>query len=92
MMGDILPFEPRVQTAVGLAFCISCKHEWQAVAPTGTKTLECPACECHMGKWKFEFMPPEGSLVRECDCGNDLFRITPEGHQCAKCGVYQRYA
>ena len=83
--------DPDVQHGSGAAFCIECGHEWVAVAPTGTTQLECPSCRTHKGKWKFEFMPAEGALVRECDCGNQLFYLTPEGHMCANCGIYQGY-
>ncbi len=76
------------QTGFGLAFCLHCKHEWQAVAPTGTTKLECPACLTMKGKYKFEFQP---ETRRVCQCENDLFHLTPEGHLCPNCGIYQRY-
>lgn len=41
--------------------------------------------------YKFAHAPSVGTSVRECDCGNRLFFITPEGHMCANCGTYQRY-
>lgn len=28
--------------------CIICTHEWIAVRPLGTQTLECPNCEYNM--------------------------------------------
>ena len=43
------------------------------------------------GKWRFEFQPAPGQMVRECNCGNQLFYLTTDGHLCANCGVYQRY-
>jgi hypothetical protein len=85
------PESDDVQHGRGDAFCIGCGHTWQAVAPTGTTAFECPACGTHKGKWKFEFYPPVGSSVRQCNCGNQLFYLTPDGHLCANCGVYQRY-
>ena len=93
-MGDVLPFrqpEPEKQYGSGEAFCIGCNHEWVAVAETGTTQMECPVCHAHKGRYKFEFMPKEGSLVRECNCGNQLFYLTPDGHMCANCGTYQSY-
>lgn len=83
--------EPEVQHGVGEAFCIACDHRWTAVAPTGTIDLECPNCKSMKGQWAFAFSPEEGQLVRSCDCGNQLFLLTPEGHMCANCGLYQRY-
>ena len=90
----VIKFEPRSterQHASGEAFCIQCGHKWIAVAPTGTVDLECPECQTMKGKWRFEFQPPDGTLVRECNCGNQLFYLTPEGHLCANCGIYQSY-
>jgi hypothetical protein len=83
--------EPQQQHAAGEAFCICCGHTWIAVAPTGTTQLECPECHTMKGHWKFEFAPSPGELVRECNCGNQLFYLTPQGHLCANCGVYQSY-
>lgn len=92
-MSNVVPFpeKPR-QHGVGAAFCLGCGHEWTAVAPTGTTHLECPACHTEKGHWKFEFMPSVGQMVRTCDCGNQLFYLTPEGHMCANCGIYQEYS
>ena len=83
--------DPPKQWASGEAFCIACGHEWAAVSETGVEDLECPSCKTMKGKWRFEFQPTEGSLVRECNCGNRLFYLTPEGHLCANCGIYQSY-
>jgi hypothetical protein len=94
---SVIPFKrpvPKDETephGSGEAFCIACSHTWQAVAPVGTVDLECPSCHCHKGKWKFEFYPSESQLVRVCDCGNQLFYLTPDGHLCANCGIYQGY-
>lgn len=98
-MSTVLPFRPKavaesdtaLPTASGEAVCMSCRHEWAAVAPVGTHQLECPQCHTHKGHWKFEFQPEPGTLVRACHCQNQLFYITPEGHICANCGIYQRY-
>lgn len=83
--------DDNTQHGTGMAFCIQCGYEWVAVAPTGTVDLECPECHTHKGKWKFEFAPAEGTMVRECNCGNRLFYLTTEGHLCANCGTYQSY-
>jgi len=97
MSATVVPFgrpvsaEPDVQTGVGPAFCVNCKHEWIATAPTGTTVFECPSCQRVTGHFKFEFAPAEDQLVRECNCGNHLFYLTPEGHLCANCGRYQYY-
>lgn len=91
---SVIPFAPRqqeTQTGEGEAFCIACGHTWRAVAPTGTVDLECPACRTMKGKWRFEFRPAPGQMVRVCNCGNQLFYLTPDGHLCANCGIYQGY-
>lgn len=91
---SVVPFarpSQKEQHGHGAAFCIGCQHTWQAVAPTGTTVFECPACGSMKGKWAFEFYPSEGQKVRECDCGNQLFYLTPDGHLCANCGIYQSY-
>ena len=91
MSSNVIPFEKPIQHGSGEAFCISCNHRWVAVAPTGSTCFECPACKRHTGKFKFEFYPSVGQMVRECGCGNQLFYLTKEGHLCANCGVYQQY-
>lgn len=93
-MAAILEFKkPGAQDphATGHAFCLGCDHTWEAVAPVGTQRLECPECHRRMGMFTFEFAPPEGTLVRTCDCGNQLFTLTEEGHMCPRCGTYQSY-
>ena len=93
-MSKVIPFGKPVTTeqhGAGEAFCIGCGHTWAAVAPTGTTELECPSCKAHKGKWKFEFYPNPGQMIRGCDCGNQLFYLTPDGHMCANCGIYQSY-
>ncbi len=85
------PEEPPIQHGSGEAFCLSCKHVWQAVAPTGIEAFECPSCQRFTGHWKYEFAPGPGQSVRVCNCGNQLFYLTPDGHLCANCGIYQSY-
>lgn len=89
-MNKVVELYPK-QHAHGEAFCIGCGHEWFAVAETGTTSLECPSCKTHKGRFRFEFYPSPGQMVRECNCGNQLFYLTTEGHMCANCGTYQRY-
>ena len=93
MSAIVLPFKPKPaeQTGAGEAFCLQCGCEWYAVAPTGVTQLECPQCHTMKGLFRFGFEPCEGGMVRECQCGNRLFYLTPEGHMCANCGIYQSY-
>lgn len=99
-MNNVREFKPKpaplpVGTVSGAAFCIACNHEWHAVMLDGVgepdPQLECPSCHARRGRWKFDFAPPAGSCVRECQCGGQLFYIRPEGHQCPRCGTFQEY-
>ena len=88
----VIPFPQRTTPhGVGAAFCIGCDHEWEAISPVGTERLECPGCHAVKGIFKFEFAPNVGTQVRECNCGNQLFYLTPDGHLCPRCGTYQSY-
>lgn len=80
---------PTEQHGCGEAICIGCKHSWTAIEPTGTTDIECPQCGTMKGRWKFEFAP---DIVRQCQCGNQYFYLTPVGHMCANCGIYQEYS
>lgn len=73
--------------ASGLAFCMQCKHEWAAVAPMGAVALECPACETQKGRFRFPHR--RSGSVWVCNCGNDLFHLTPDGTYCPNCGEWQ---
>jgi hypothetical protein len=75
--------------ATGEAFCMRCDHKWTAVAPVGTTVLECPDCKAMAGQFKFLCAP--SANVRTCECGNQFFYITQEGHFCPNCGVWQLY-
>lgn len=71
----------------GPARCLACKHEWAAVAPTGTLWLECPECSLLRGRFLW---PVERSGLPHwvCGCGNDVFHVTPQGYYCPNCGVW----
>ena len=71
----------------GEARCMLCSYEWVAVALVGTLWLECPSCHSEKGYLKFPVQ--RTGLEWICICGNDLFRVTPEGYYCPNCGVWQ---
>lgn len=88
-MGDVIDLgkakEEREPHIRGTARCLECSHQWEAVAPLGTFNLfECPECRTHKGVLTGPFVP---ELRLECECGNQLFFVTPEGYQCPRCGV-----
>lgn len=71
----------------GQACCMLCAHEWIAVAPVGETWVECPVCHAHKGYLTYPVQ--RLGLEWQCACGNDLFRITPDGPYCPNCGVRQ---
>lgn len=93
-MSNVIEFKKPEQKdphGSGEAFCLSCKHEWVAVAPAGETQLECPKCHTMKGLWKYPFAPADGDFMWKCNCGNNLFYLTPQGHLCANCGILQQY-
>ena len=85
-MGDVVSIAPVQSTATGEAVCMHCQHEWVAVAPTGMTWLDCPECGTQKGGFKFPFGVPVGDRLLVCDCGNDIFFVTPVGCLCPNCG------
>ena len=70
----------------GDAICSACNKEWTAVAPVGTKELECPDCKTMKGLFKHHLAPVSPN-VWKCHCGNMLFFILKGQLQCCECGV-----
>ena len=71
----------------GKARCLSCKHEWVAVAPVGVIWMECPSCTLERGRYVAH--AERDSMRWGCNCGNDLFYATPDGFYCPNCGEWQ---
>ncbi len=70
----------------GHAHCVHCGHKWVAVAPVGTRELECPECHTIKGAFTGGCEPEIGWT---CNCGCYLFTISPKGVICWECGQYQ---
>lgn len=91
MSDDVIDFETRRTERqphlAGEARCLSCGHRWAAVAPVGADWLECPQCGLEKGVFSFPYRR-EGPHL-ECNCGNDLFHVTPEGVYCPNCNTSQ---
>jgi hypothetical protein len=95
-VSDILPFQPRLAETKeakdggdgphleGEAICGACHHEWRAVSPTGTVSLECPKCNRMWGTFKHQVEP---ETAWHCKCGEWLFWLTPTGAMCRRCGI-----
>ena len=89
-MGDLVNLaeerHARMTNLKGAAMCLSCRHEWEACAPVGETVFECPKCSMMQGRMVYEVTRQGGSWV--CNCGNDLFKIAPEGSYCPCCGAW----
>jgi hypothetical protein len=87
---DPPPDEDEPEYQDGTARCLACKHAWRARAPVGTWQFECPACGCHKGVWAGFVDGAEGDSYWRCNCGGDIYRISPKGIFCIICGSWQR--
>lgn len=74
----------------GNARCLSCKHQWVAVAPAGTTTLECPSCATFQGVYLGVAQTENAQW--QCACGEFVFFIDAHGPYCAHCGIRPSYA
>jgi DNA-directed RNA polymerase subunit RPC12/RpoP len=79
--------EERQPHWLGTVQCVGCKQEWEAVAPIGTRWLECPACGLPKGHPKHPFAAAEGDLVLECaECGGEaLTAYKRKGRMWVRC-------
>jgi len=90
-MGEVVQLEREYPHLSGEAICTNCGHEWQAVVPVGvTMHLECPECHTHQGLLNYGIEPPT-EKVWECQCGEQLFFVTPEGLYCRRCGALANF-
>lgn len=87
-MGEVIDIRANQPHLSGRAVCLECKHDWVAVAPLGTHSLECPACGLAKGTWFSTILPDE---VWTCHCGNAAFVVTREYFMCTYCGQYQEF-
>jgi predicted RNA-binding Zn-ribbon protein involved in translation (DUF1610 family) len=71
----------------GEARCLSCRHEWVAVAEVGAVWLECPECHTMMGRFIHHAEMSTAHWV--CECGNDLYYVTDDYIYCPVCGREQ---
>lgn len=83
--------EPFNLSDSGDAFCLQCGNSFEAKFEPGQSYVYCPACNSHKAVLRGTFLPPPGTKIRKCDCGNMHFLLTDVGHLCPVCGNYQRY-
>lgn len=96
MSDNIVEFKPRDADETerhleGDARCVCCGHNWVAVAPIGESQLQCPECETFKGVFVNPVVPRHESMWT-CDCGCDLFYVSPEGLTCYQCGDEQDFS
>lgn len=90
-MPKVIDFPQRDDPHVaGEAICLCCKHEWIATAPVGTHQLDCPECDTSKGVFKYP-VEPRSEYIWQCDCGSNLFFVTPDFFQCYCCGDIQEF-
>lgn len=87
-MSDIISFEERwlerTEHTRGKVKCLNCKDEWNVIASVGACEFNCQKCNTMTGVYCTTISP---ETVFECECGNDLYYIAPEGMFCAKCSI-----
>ncbi len=83
-MGDVVDLRGAYRHLTGTAYCTECNHEWVAVREVGTTNMEFPNCHGMFGVPKSECVP---DTFWECQCGNHLHYLTPEGAMCRMCGM-----
>ncbi len=89
-MPNVIELRPKQQEEPhlsGRALCLSCRHEWVAVAPIGAVWLECPSC--HLERGRFIAQVCRDGDHWHCNCGNNLFYVTADGFYCPNCGEWQ---
>ncbi len=91
-MSNVVPFKAKEPPHLaGSAKCIGCAHEWEAVAPVGTVSLECPSCSSERGVWRYPVRATEGDSLFLCNCGCEALtayhRAGKFWLKCMCCGV-----
>jgi len=77
----------------GIAACVVCGQEWEAVAVAGTVNLECPGCGCWRGVWKFPYCGPRDGEQYQCaKCHGHVFYVVRAGLDCLGCGFLHKWA
>jgi len=85
-MGDVVDIERAKPHLSGPAICTECEREWHAVIVNDryAELLECPSCRKFFGVLRGPQVP---DVMFRCNCGSNLFYLTPQGHQCRSCGA-----
>lgn len=94
---SVVPFRKREEPHTeGVAKCVGCQHQWDAVAPSDVRWLECPSCGLKRGTWYHPFGAAVGDLEFNCLCGSEaLTAYQRRGKfwlRCMSCGMDQTAA
>ena len=85
-MADVIDIAAHQPHLSGTVICAACGHEWEAVAPIGTVSLECPECGSYKGFFRGQVERPGPHW--HCACGNPTFMIDADDRvYCLVCGV-----
>lgn len=94
-MGDVVDLQKRKEDdephTAGPMVCLTCRHEWIGVVPTGVQTVVCPHCETEKGVRSQYVMPSEEHPVYECHCGSWVFAVIRQGCTCVNCGQFHSW-
>jgi len=75
----------------GKAKCVSCGHDWHAVAPMGVEWIECPSCGLLRGHAYWPFGADKDESLFVCNCGCEAltayYRKGQFRFQCMSCGT-----
>lgn len=84
--------EERTPHLSGTLYCVGCQHKAVLVIPLSMALdwVECPACRLLKAKL-FGKITEADTQHWTCNCGNDLFHVTPEHAYCPNCGAEQNF-
>lgn len=88
MNGKVVSLDKHRPRLEGVAKCLACQHEWEAMVPIGSVWLICPKCKLERGRFIYHMMREEYQHW-SCTCGNDLFYITRDGEYCPNCAKWR---
>ena len=86
-MAELISIKSRLPHLSGKTVCLVCGDKGIAIAPIGDVFMKCDKCGTQ--KKVFKFSCERDSEHWICNCGNNLFMITPDGIYCPNCGIWQ---
>lgn len=68
----------------GKALCLDCGYEFEGHRNFDHAFIQCPKCRLFRGKHIYPIVTDTPHFT--CNCGNDIFHITPTFFYCPACG------